>query len=440
MEKLERYIENFRKLIQVKTISHYTDENMTPFYEFHDVLKNVFPNIFSVCTVEDFDGSLLIRWKGTKNKMPVLFMNHFDVVDVQKEGWSCDPFDATVKDGKLYGRGTLDTKGGLWATLQAADDLAKEGFQPEMDIYFESSCNEETTFVGARKISNELIKRGVRFSFVLDEGGMIKYEPISGVKGTFAMVGMGERGCADLLFTANGCGGHASSPEYDTPLVRLGKFMSEADRTNKFKREISPVIREMFKRFASSVEGPLKTIYSRPELFDTVLKEVMPKTSGTAKALLQTTIAFTMAEGSEGRNIIPTKASVIGNMRVSHHQGYKASLEAIEKIARKYDIETTVLDPAMDSKLADFNSPQYALIEKAVKYAHNGVESVPYIMTGCSDARFMDPLTDNCFHFVPFLIDERQLESIHGIDECVDVSTLIPAVEFYRYLMTEGDF
>ena len=75
------------------------------------------------------------------------------------------------------------------------------------------------------------------------------------------------------------------------------------------------------------------------------------------------------------------------------------------------------------------------MIESAIEFAYDGVKAVPYIMTGCSDARFMANLTDNCFHFIPFIIDSQQLESIHGIDECVNVSTLENAVLFYKYLM-----
>jgi len=85
---------------------------------------------------------------------------------------------------------------------------------------------------------------------------------------------------------------------------------------------------------------------------------------------------------------------------------------------------------------ADFNSDEFKTLEAAVKCAFEDVVPVPYIMTGCSDARFMAKLTDSCFHFVPFVISKQQLESIHANDECVDVKTLAPAVDFYRYLMT----
>ena len=434
MTKQEKYIYNLGRMIQKETVSYYEKHDKTKFYEFHQILKEIFPHITAACHWEEHNGSILLKWKGIKHDFPRLFMNHHDVVGVQ-DGWTHPPFSGEVFDGKLWGRGALDTKGGLWGMLQAADELAEDGFVPEQDIYFESSCNEETNFEGAEYFGQLLYDRGIRFEFVLDEGGMIMYEPLSGAKDTFAMIGMGERGCADLQFTARGAGGHASAPDKNSALVRLGKFMAEVDSSKVFDVKVSPVIREMFRKLAPSVSGMTGFVYAHPEVFDAVLRRVMPKSGGTARALVQSTIAFTMAEGSNGRNVIPTQASVIGNMRVSHHQSFESSLNAVKKIADKYDIETHILEPAIESPLADYRSKAFKLMEKAVSHAFENVVSVPYIMTGCSDARFMAKLTDSCFHFVPFLIDKQQLESIHAIDECVDVSTLEPAVEFYKFLM-----
>ena len=431
----DRYIANLAAMIRKETVSENGSTDLTKFREFHALLKELFPHIFAAADFEDMDGSFLMRWKGTDPQaLPVLFMNHHDTVEA-KGDWHHDPFGAEIYDKKLWGRGTLDTKGGLWAMLQAADDLAAEGFVPETDIYFESSCNEETTNLGALHIAEVLKERGIRFSFVLDEGGMVLYEPFSGAKADFAMIGMAERGCSNLLFTAKGDGGHASVPEKNTPLVRLGQFMAEADKNRIFKVHVNHVIKEMLRRMAPTVKGPLGFIYAHPGFFAPLLTFVMPRVSPTARALVQTTVAFTMAEGSDGYNVIPAKASVVGNMRVSHHQGWESSLKAISDLAKKYDLETTVLEKAEDSTLADFHDPAFHLMEQAVKAAFPKAITAPYIMTGCSDARYMNPLTQNCLHFTPFFIDERQMESIHGLDECVDLSTLKPAVEFYRYLM-----
>ena len=78
--------------------------------------------------------------------------------------------------------------------LQAADELAAEGFVPARDIWFESACTEEIMGEGAEQISKMLEEKGYRFEMVLDEGGMILTEPIGGAKGDFAMIGVGEKG------------------------------------------------------------------------------------------------------------------------------------------------------------------------------------------------------------------------------------------------------
>lgn len=120
---------------------------------------------------------------------------------VEAQGdWKYPPFSGTIAEGKLWGRGTLDTKASLWAMLRAAEELIAEGFVPEQDVYFFSACTEETDGSGADTVSKVLLERGIRFDLVLDEGGMVLDEPISGAKGTFAMIGLGEKGCADLKF------------------------------------------------------------------------------------------------------------------------------------------------------------------------------------------------------------------------------------------------
>jgi carboxypeptidase PM20D1 len=154
--------------------------------------------------------------------------------------------------------------------------------------------------------------------------------------------------------------------------------------------------------------------------------------------MLKTTIAFTMAAGSEGANVLPQAAWVVGNMRYSHHQGKEASIRAITELATRYDLETEILEPGFDSPLSDYRSEPFCLIERAVHSIFPGTKTSPYIMTGASDSRFLSRVCENCLRFTPFVIDQQQLESIHGIDENVNLSTLAPAVEFYRYILTEA--
>lgn len=430
------YAERLSKLIQAETISTFNQTDRSKFYRFHDILREMFPSLFAVCTFEDFNGSFMMKWKGSTDSQPVMFMNHHDVVEASGE-WKYPPFSGAIAEDKVWGRGALDTKGGLWAMLQAADELAKDGFIPKRDTYFVSACTEECDGSGADTISNELLLRGLRFYMVLDEGGMILEEPIGGAKGTYAMIGVGEKGCADLKFIARSPGGHASTPGKNTPLVRLGQFMAEVEKKNLFEAKISPTVAKTFSSVARTMSGPLKFILANSRLFAPVLKKVMPMVSAPGNAMLRTTIAFTMASGSEGTNVLPQEAWVIGNMRFSPHQGGKSSIEEITRLAEKFDLETQVLDPGMDSGVTDYNSEQFRLIEKAVETIFDSVKTSPWIMTGASDSRYMSRISDNCIRFVPYLMKDEQVEAIHGINEYVEIKSLAPAVDFYKYVMKE---
>lgn len=431
------YAQQLSSLIQIETISCDHQLDKTKFYRFQDALREMFPAVFATCEFEDFHGSFLLRWPGKNSDSPILFMNHQDVVEAPG-AWKYPPFSGMIADRKLWGRGTLDTKGGLWAMLRAANELCEKNFVPNHDIYFMSGCNEETDGAGAEEISRTLHQRGIHFAMVLDEGGMIMQEPIGGANGTFAMVGMGEKGCVDLKFIARSPGGHASTPGKNTPLVRLGKFMAAVERTNLFKADISPTVTQMFKRISATMKQPLRFILGHPIMFKPLLLKVIPSVSATAGAMLKTTIAFTMASGSEGFNVLPHEAWVIGNMRFSHHQGEKDSIRVIKKLAEKYDIETVVLEPGFTSPLSDHNTDAFHLIEKAISAVFPGVITSPYVMTGASDCRYMSRISDNCFRFAPFQITDKQLDSIHGIDENIDLKALAPAVDFFKYLMTEA--
>ncbi len=436
--RTKEYAERLSRLIQAETISSHEDTDLSKFYSFHELLKKEFPSIFAVCEIEDFSGSLLMRWRGKKQEMlPILLMNHHDVVEVSGE-WTHPAFSGRIADGKVWGRGTLDTKGGLWGMLEAADELAREGFTPERDVYFMSTCCEETTGAGADIISKTLLERGIRLAMVLDEGGMIVEEPIGGAKGRFAMIGVGEKGYADLKFTARSNGGHASTPGKNTPLVRLGKFMAAAEKKSVFKVWMSPTVKATLASLSTSMSGPLRFILGHPSLFSPLLCRVMPSISGAAGAMLRTTLAFTMAKGSDGCNVLPQEAYVIGNMRYSHHQGGEGSIKAIAELAKKFDIETEVIHEGFDSPLSDHNSSAFKLVEKAVGASYSGVKTSPYVMNAASDSRFMSRVCDNCLRFAPFSISQEQLASVHGIDECVDVDTLAPAVDFYRYVISEA--
>lgn len=436
-QRTQFYGERLAQMIRVETVSALNQTDTQIFYKLHALLKELFPHLFAVCQYEHFDGSFLLYWKGSSDRAPIMLMNHHDVVEASGD-WTYPPFSGTIADGKIWGRGTIDTKSGLFSMLQAADELAQAGFVPPRDTYFLSACTEETDGSGAERISRELVDRGLRFAFVLDEGGTILHEPISGAKGTYAIVGLGEKGCADIKFIARSKGGHASTPPKNTPLIRLGKFMAAVENSTIFKADMSPVLFNMFGKLSATMAQPLKYILGHAKLFKPLLLKVIPSVSEMAGAMLKTTLAFTMAGGSEGTNVLPQEAWVIGNMRFSHHQGGEGSFEAVRKLAKKYDIEMEIMDPGFASPLSDPDSDAFRLVEKAVSTVFPGVITTPYLMTGASDCRFMSRVSEHCLRFAPFKLSAAQLDSIHAIDENLDLDALAPAVDFYKYILTEA--
>ena len=114
-----------------------------------------------------------------------------------------------------------------------------------------------------------------------------------------------------------------------------------------------------------------------------------------------------------------------------------SSIKAVTKAAAKFDIDVEIYEQSVESRLADFRGRAFRLVEEAVAATIPGVDAcAPYIMTGASDSRYFDKVSDQCIRFLPFTIDNEQMDSIHGVNECVGVDTLVPAVDYYRYMMT----
>ncbi len=430
--RAEQYGKTLSRMVQQETISNRNQEDRSKFEAFHNVLEAQFPQIHTHCEKHTFNGSLLYKWQGKGKGEPILLMSHFDVVEANGN-WEHAPFSGDIDEkGRVWGRGTVDTKASLFCILTAVEELIAEGFVPNCDVYIASSCTEEWSGDGAPATVAYLEEQNVRLRMVLDEGGMIIEEPIAGVKGTYAMIGIVEKGYGDVKFTARGNGGHASAPGKNTPLVRLGKFMTDVEKHPPFEAQFTPVVAEMFRRIAPNMNFGMKLLFSNVWLFKPLLLKVMPAVSPAAGAMLKTTLAFTMAKGADGANVLPQEASVVGNMRFIHHQPNNESIDCISKIAAKYDIETEVLYQDHPCPIVDFKGKEFRMVEAIIYDIYPGVGTCPYVMTGGTDAKYYSKISDNCIRFAPLYIDGQQYGSIHGLNENIYQGTLPMGVDFYK--------
>lgn len=429
------YAEKLSKMVQVETVSVKGKAEPEKFRKMHDRMEELFPTVFSTCEKIEIDGNLMMKWKGRTDKEPLLLMSHIDVVEATGE-WKHPPFSGDIADGKVWGRGAADTKGSVMCFYQAAEELIQAGYVPECDVYLSSSCTEEVGGDGAPKLVNWLKAHGVHLYMLCDEGGAIVQDPIGGVKGNFAAIGLFEKGHGNVRFIARSNGGHSSAPGKNTPIPRLAKFVARVEKKTPFKVEFSPAVEGMFAQLAPYAQNfGLRLVMHNLWLFKPILKKVMPAISPQAAAMLQTTIAFTMQSGSAGFNVLPQEASVVGNLRYIPHQGMEESVAVISALAREYGLEAQDLGGNGPSKELDLEGEAYKLFARTVASVFPEVGIMPYVVIGGTDARFYGDVCDNCIRFAPLCFGPEQMAGMHGLNECVEIGCLPGGVDCYKAII-----
>lgn len=430
----EQYARKLSTMVQCETVSVRGEANPEKFRAFHALMEKLYPTVFEKLEKHDIDGNLLMHWRGQTDKNPIMLMSHIDVVEASGE-WTHAPFSGDIAQGMVWGRGAGDTKCSVMAFYQAVEELLKSGYVPPCDVYLSSSCTEEVGGDGAPKIVEYLKNKGVHLAMLCDEGGGIIKDPMPGVPGCFAMVGVFEKGIGNVRFVARSAGGHASAPKKNTPLARLGKLMAAVDKASPFTAKMSDEVLEMFKRLSPYANFSMRYLFSNMWLFKPLMVKVMPMVSAQAGAMLKTTIAFTMAQGSKGVNVIPQEASVVANLRFIPHQNAEESIARITDFARKFDIDVEVMDASDPSESVDINGKAFKLTEEAIAATFPRAGCTPYVVTGGTDARFYAPICDNCVRFSPVVFGPKQMVGMHGIDETIEVSSLPGAVDYYTYII-----
>ena len=440
METARQYALKLQKMIEVETVSQRDKPDPDKFRKLHKVMEGLFPNVFKICEKYDLDGNLLVHWKGKKPDMqPIILTSHLDVVPADGD-WSYPPLEGRIVDDKIYGRGAFDVKCGVFSFYQAVEELIKEGYVPECDVYLGSTCTEEIGGDGATKIADWFLERGIRPFMLCDEGGTITDDPFVGVKGSFAAVGIFEKGYGDIQIIARGNGGHSSTPPKNTPIARLAKFEAEIEKKSPFKVEFTPAVDKLLETMAEYCSNFwIKMILHNLWLFRPLLKKVMPAISPQGAAMLQTTMCFTMQKGSDGYNVIPQEASVFANLRFIPFEDKDASLEVLRKIAEKYDLEIKWIHGNNPSSSLELNGPQYKMAKDVINKVFPGVEVIPYVVTGGTDSRFYDGKVDACVRFEPVKVSKEQLARMHAIDENLNINTLPLAVEYYKQIIRKQE-
>ena len=431
MKNQNGYVDSFAKLIKCPTVS---DSGKEFFDKFHKVLDEEFPHLTATCEKFETGRSVLLyKWKGKSQDKPIVLMAHQDVVPATGDDWTVDPYAGVVKDGKLYGRGTIDCKNVVFGTMQAVDELIEEGFVPEHDVYLSFSDSEEIGGPGCEINRDWLVSHGVKPGIVLDEGGAVVTEMIPGMKHPLATLGVMEKGHGNVRVIARGKGGHSSQPPKNTPIVRLARFVNYCDKHTVFKPKMSPVAKEMVRSIGKVTPGFMGWVCKNVGIFGSLLVHTMPKKSPEFwGAIFQTTIAFTMMEGSSATNIIPNCAWVNANLRFSPNDKSADCIKKLERIAKRFGCEIEVQGSHEATPEVNFSGEEYNCLVASVKECFPDAVIAPYMLFGGTDCRTMQEICDTAIRFMPCVMTAEQDGRMHAADENIDIDAIGKMVNCYK--------
>ena len=435
----DKAVDDLCRLVRCKTVS-YRDSSLEDDSEFEklvNMLPELYPNVHSTCEFSRIpDRGLLFRWKGKNDGAPAVLMAHYDVVPVNEDQWDVPAFEALIKDGRVWGRGTLDTKVTFNGVLFAADHLIAEGFVPENYRYFAFSGGEEVNGRGAENIVDYFEKNGIEPAMVVDEGGAVVENVFPGVSAPCGLIGIAEKGLMDVQYTVKSGGGHASAPKPKTPVDTLARACVKMV-DNPFKAHLTAPAAKMFDTLGRHSSFVFKIIFANIRIFLPVLDMICQKSGGELNALMRTTVAFTQMEGSKASNVIPPQASMVSNMRLNPEDDIDSALKYITKTINDDKVEVSLIHGMEPSRISTTDCEGWERVSSAVASTWKGCIVSPYLMVQCSDSRHYGRISDKVYRFSAMDLTADERATIHGNNESIRIETLCKAVEFYIRLMKQ---
>ncbi|MEN6595244.1 MAG: M20/M25/M40 family metallo-hydrolase [Clostridiaceae bacterium] len=433
----QKAIDDLAEMIRCKTVSSYDESKIdwSEFKKFRDLLKKLYPTVFKKCGYEEIGKSgVLFTLKGKSAGKPAVFMAHYDVVPVNEEGWKKPAFEGIIEDGVLWGRGTLDTKCTLLGVLESAELLLKQGFVPENDMYFAFAGDEEVAGATQPLIVEALRSRGVVPAIVVDEGGAVVEGIFPGVKAPCALIGIAEKGLMDAQFVIEGAGGHASAPPPHTGLGRIARAVCRVE-DKPFPRVLTKPISEMFDTLGRSSTFLYRVIFANLWCFLPLLDALCKKNGGELNAMMRTTCAFTMAEGSKTTNVLPPRVAVVANLRLISGTNCEGTLAALQERVGDQDIKVSMLHGMDPCKCSQTQGYGWEKLKSAIAETWPEALISPYLMIAASDSRHYCAISDNVYRFSAMALTKEERGYIHAHNERIPLDKIVKTVQFYVRLM-----
>jgi acetylornithine deacetylase/succinyl-diaminopimelate desuccinylase-like protein len=432
---------HLQNLIRINTENPPGNELKTALY-FDSVFKTI-PGVEThvLRVPEDSTrANFIARLRATRaTKKPVLVMGHMDVVGADTTKWETDAFTPTIRGGYLYGRGAIDDKGMLAATLVAMADLARQRDRLTRDVIFLATAGEEGgPLVGIDRVIEHHRDLIGDAEFALNEGGRIRVG-----EGRIREVAIQttEKVYYDVIATATGTSGHGSVPLPDNALAALSRAIARVHEWRAPVR-LNETTRLYFRRLATIEDDAANKA---------AMEQLSAEGAGQARidaaaailarnpmwnAVLRTGASLTMVNGGFRANVIPSEGKATFNVRTLPDDDVREMVAAMNRAGAEPRV-TFALDgePTRAPPVSPVGTDLFRSMEAAAGAMAPGALVLPFMSTGATDGAALRAAGIPTYGILPMPLPDEDELRMHGDNERVPVPALGWGAEYvYRVL------
>lgn len=404
--------------------------------------------IHIIQTPEAGKAHFIARLRGNGSRKPILLAAHADVVGVEREKWTLDPFAGVIKDGYVYGRGAIDFKGGLAVFAQAVLMLAKNKVVLDRDVIFLSEADEEGGKYNTAWLAESHWDK-IDCEFSLNEGGWIIKNADGKVR--YVSISTADKSGVSLLLTARGKSTHSSMPQPDSAIFTLAKALARiADYDTK--PLLIPSTREFFLTLANTSQPPMSTYFNNlvngtPDQVRMADREISK--DPLLHAIMRNTIAPVLLNGGFRGNVIPGSAEATLNFRTIPGTNVADLMGEMKQVINDSRVEITLAASALGGNRSPEVMAQmsktppssketelYRSLVKESKAVYPEAAVTPYLFQAGTDSMAWRSRGVPVYGIYPYPIDAEDLSRMHGNDERVSVESLRTGTELiYKTLL-----
>ena len=382
--------------------------------------------------------NLVARLEGNGSKKPILIMGHTDVVGVQPEKWYADPFSGMRQDGYIYGRGTLDDKDNVAAGMMVMVLLKRLGVELDRDVIFLAESGEEGTPDVGINFMVEQHWDAIAAEYCIAEGGQGVIR--DGKVHTFG-VETTEKMPRRVTLVARGTPGHGSIPRLDNAVMILANAVAKAAAWQTEMR-LNETTETYFRRMAAIAPPEEAVLYeniANPEMTDKVQQQFL-ETFPYHYSILRTSVVPTVIDAGFRRNVIPSEASAILDIRMlpdEDVQGFYDDLAAVIDDSRVEIVPEPIYRPAAPP--SDIDNEMFQTLERVAVEMYPEATVVPIMSTGATDMAQVRAKGVQAYGIGP----ARTIEEInsgfgaHGDNERVEEEAFVSMVEYLWRVILE---